>query len=65
MSESRPNGGRARSRAFRPALDGRLEDRVLMSVAAVKQSSSPFRVPAQTPRRAHGLSAQTSAAIGE
>jgi hypothetical protein len=37
MSESRPNGGRPRSRAFRPALDGRLEDRVLMTVTAVKQ----------------------------
>jgi hypothetical protein len=35
MSETRPNGGRARSRAFRPALDGRLEDRVLMSVADI------------------------------
>ena len=38
MSESRPNGGRASSRAFRPvALDGLLEDRVLMSVADIKK----------------------------
>ncbi len=34
MSESRPNGGRALSRAFRPALEGPLEPRVLMSSAA-------------------------------
>ena len=34
MSESRTNGGRPRSRAFRPLLDGRLEDRVLMSSTA-------------------------------
>ena len=36
MSESRTNGGRPRSRAFRPSLDGRLEERVLMSSAASK-----------------------------
>ncbi len=36
MSESRTNGGRPRSRAFRPSLDGRLEDRVLMSSIASK-----------------------------
>jgi hypothetical protein len=36
MSESRTNGGRPRSRAFRPSLDGKLEDRVLMSSAAAK-----------------------------
>ncbi len=36
MSESRTNGGRPRSRAFRPLLDGRLEDRVLMSSIASK-----------------------------
>jgi hypothetical protein len=36
MSESRTNGGRARSRVFRPCLDGRLEDRVLLSSAASK-----------------------------
>jgi hypothetical protein len=37
MSETRPNGGRASSRAFRPALDGLLEDRVLQSVADIKK----------------------------
>jgi hypothetical protein len=36
MSESRTNGGRPRSRAFRPSLDGQLEERVLMSSAASK-----------------------------
>jgi hypothetical protein len=37
MSKSRPNGDRASFRAFRPALDGLLEDRVLMSVANIKK----------------------------
>ena len=34
MSESRTNGRRSRSRAFRPSLDGRLEDRMLMTVGS-------------------------------
>ncbi len=34
MSQSRTNRGRARLCAFHPALDGRLEDRVLLSTAA-------------------------------
>ena len=34
MSQSRTNRGRARLRAFQPSLDGRLEDRVLLSTAA-------------------------------
>jgi hypothetical protein len=33
----RPNGGRARSRSFRPALDGQLEERELKSVADIKK----------------------------
>jgi hypothetical protein len=36
MSQSRTNGGRARSRAFCPSIDGQLEERVLMSSAASK-----------------------------
>jgi hypothetical protein len=36
MSQSRTNGGRVRSRAFCPALDGQLEERVLLSSSASK-----------------------------
>jgi hypothetical protein len=35
MSESRKDGHRSRSRAFRPSVDGGLEDRVLMSLADI------------------------------
>jgi hypothetical protein len=37
MSETRPKGGRARERAFRPALDVNLEERVLMSLADISK----------------------------
>ncbi|MGO9599531.1 MAG: hypothetical protein ACLP7Q_16200 [Isosphaeraceae bacterium] len=37
MSDARTNGGRLRTRAFRPALDGRLEDRVLLSHQTLHQ----------------------------
>ena len=66
MSESRTNGGRPRSRAFRPLLDGRLEDRVLMSSIAskVKDQLQLSACPAQTPGRAECVSAPTSTAFG-
>jgi len=37
MSDARTNGGRLRTRAFRPALDGRLEDRILLSKQTLHQ----------------------------
>ena len=61
MSESRTNGGRARSRAFRPALDGRLEDRVLLSCRGQDQKTLGYsRVLAQAPRRAQRLPRSTN-----
>jgi hypothetical protein len=35
MSKSRPDGHRSRSRAFRPSLNGSLEDRVLLSLSNI------------------------------
>ena len=37
MSDSRTKGRRSSSRAFRPALDGQLEDRVLLSTQTLHQ----------------------------
>ncbi len=63
MSESRTKGGRPGSRAFRPLLDGRLEDRVLMSSqsARIQEGSRLFqRYLLKHPARAERLSAQTN-----
>lgn len=40
MFQTRHNGGSAKARAFRPALDGRLEERVLMSLADISKDLS-------------------------
>ncbi len=63
MSESRPKGGRAASRAFRPALDGLLEDRVLMSVANIQKDLAYSAYLLKHPSARHGLPAPQAAAI--
>ena len=59
MSKSRTKGRRPESRAFRPLLDGRLEDRMLLSSAAARTQRdlaiSHFLLTHPAPKNAYSL----------
>jgi hypothetical protein len=59
MSKSRKKGRRPESRAFRPLLDGRLEDRMLLSSAAARTQRdlaiSHFLLTHPAPKNAYSL----------
>ncbi len=67
MWESRRKNGRKPSRMFQPAVDGRLEDRVLLSSAKAairhSQTTQQRRRLAQAPEPAERLSGQETTAI--
>jgi len=63
MSESRTKGRRSPARAFRPTVDGRLEDRVLLSVPK-GHTVSRFLLSHTSPRPAFDLRQPPFTAVG-
>jgi len=55
MRNPRTNGGRSLAHAFRPALEGRLEERVMLSHISKAHTTSHFLLTHTSPRPAYNL----------